>query len=136
MCLVFRSKQDTTIKNRHFRTISHPNLKFLKNSKFFSFFGLVLEHDSLSSLVFQINTRKIRIVDVHLTNSLVQLSPVQCAPGLHMLPCTRIAHSVSENSIKNLVTSPRSKMRMRVTVPKGEKRAKTVSLVISSTIVS
>lgn len=136
ICLIFRSKQNTTIENRHFSTLSQTNLKFLKNPKIFSLWGVVLEHDSLSSLMFQINARKIRIVDVHLTDSLVQLSPVQRTPGLHIVFCTRTAHSVSENSIKNLVTSPRSKMRMRVTVPKGEKRAKTVSLVISRTIVS
>ena len=124
--LILRSKQHIRVKNRPIRLFrSHLPLKPSKKGTIFIPFRYVLKCDALCSLMLQIHARKIRKIDVHLTYSFIQLRPVQGTLGLHERSLTLIALYVEANSIKNLVTSPRSKIRMRVTVPNGENRAKT-----------
>ena len=73
----------------------------------------------------QINARKVRIVNVHFAYRLIQFRPIEDSLGLYRTHLTRTALSVVLYSIKNLVTSPRSNISMRMTVPKGEKRENT-----------
>lgn len=98
-----------------------------KNLKIIFIFRLVIiQGNSLSSLMLQINARKVRIVNVHFTYRFIQFSPIKGSFGLYSTHLTLTALSVVLYSIKNLVTSPRSNMSIRMTVPKEEKRAKTI----------
>lgn len=86
--------------------------------------------------MFEINFGEVGIVDVHFADGIIELGSIEAKFGLSAGEVTFSAEGTSENSMKNLVTSPLSKISILRICPCGEKRVYTTSLVISSTIVS
>jgi hypothetical protein len=95
-----------------------------------------LQTNPLSCLVFEINFGEVGIVDVHFADGIIELGSIEVEFCLSVGEVTFSAEGTSENSMKNLVTSPLSKISILRICPCGEKREYTISLVISSTIVS
>jgi hypothetical protein len=56
--------------------------------------------------VFEVDFRKVRVIDVHFADSLKQFGSVKGKFGLDRGEVTCWAEGTSANSMKNLVTSP------------------------------